>query len=318
MRCSQLRSRCSGDGFTLIELLLVLAILGVLTTMALAFMRSASEQAREAATRARIKKIESILNSELERYEVRRLPIRDRDLVAYIAANNSVLTREATYAKLTNLKLRILLDLINCELPRPLLVNNNPLTFAPNPDLGVFPSTRPAVDADPPNDISFAEWLENNYRNPVNLNGSNLTLAERLASFPSATIQSWGNAGSIELPGEFIFQILKKIDFDGIPAIESLGSSAFADTNNNSFPEVVDAWGEPLLMLILQVNASEAPPENWVDSSVVDWTREETVNPNTRGLPIGTTTLNPVIPRDLHKIKIIVFSSRMGLFGNGS
>ncbi len=62
-------------GFTLIELLLVIAIMGVLTTMALAVLRSANESAKVSATQARIMRIEAILKSEIERFEVRRLPL---------------------------------------------------------------------------------------------------------------------------------------------------------------------------------------------------------------------------------------------------
>jgi prepilin-type N-terminal cleavage/methylation domain-containing protein len=285
-------------GFTLVELLLVIAIMGVLTTMALAFMRSVNEQARVSATQARIKKIEAILNAELERYEVRRLPISRQEFEDLLLVNEAGIPRNI---QLNNLRKRLIQDLINCELPRPIF---NGGVFSRNPDLGHFPSNEPPIGSA----TGFKDWLNDNYSNPTGFGDvlSNRTL--------SAAVLSWSDpslSGNFELPGEYLYQILRRIDFDGVPAIESLGSSSFADTNGNGLLELVDAWGEPLLWLILQVDVVDRNvTEEKLQDLPTDWTQRDS-----DGMPVGYTFLNPIIPRDLQQIRITVFSQRLNQQG---
>jgi prepilin-type N-terminal cleavage/methylation domain-containing protein len=292
--------QCSG--FTLVELLLVIAILGVLTTMALAFMRNANEQARVAATQSRIKKIEAILNAELERYEVRRLPISRQELADFVAMNPA--PGIPSNIQVNNMRKRLIQDLINCELPRPILSGG---VFFRNTDLGHFPSNVPAIASVT---VGFRDWLNNHYSNPGPGWGDQL-----FARTLSAAVVSWSDPSlsspNFDLPGEYLYQILRRIDFDGMPAIESLGTSTFADTDNDGIMEVVDAWGEPLLWLIVQVDVLDATvSEDKYEDQLTDWTRRDA-----DGMPQGYAPLNPVIPRDLQQIRITVFSQRLNQQG---
>jgi prepilin-type N-terminal cleavage/methylation domain-containing protein len=290
-------------GFTLIELLLVIAILGVLTTLSLAMLRSASESAKVSATQGRIKRIEALLLAELERYEVRRLPMGRDELGTFIAAN-PLSSIKISGLRLDNLRKRIIQDLINCEMPRPLVSGT---AYLRNPDLGMFPSTQPANPTRP----GFLTWLNDTFPNPPPNR-----LSTELANYPSGTIQSWADPRylnpNFNHPGEYLYEILTRIDSDGVPALETLTSTCFADTDEDGFVEVVDAWGEPLLWFIAQTDVVDPDviDESYQDVAVIDWTQRQ---PN--GMPVGYTVLDSTVPRDLQQIRITVFSQRLNSQG---
>lgn len=314
MKLTAIRKPC--DGFTLMELLLVIAIMGVLTTMALAMLRSANEQARVSATQARITRIEAILDAEFERYEVRRLPISRQTLLNYINANpwTSVVPPVPTNVRLEMLQKRIRQDLINCEMPRP---EFNGTDFERNRDLGFFPSRVPPIGGAE----SFWEWLNAKYPTP---SSSSLRSALNMeppytmppSNPPSGTIASWSAARladrNFKDPAEYLYEILTRIDLDGVPALETLGSTSFGDSDNDGFLEVVDAWGEPLLWLIVQVDVKNPLIDPTTDGEVfedvdeVDWTKRLA-----NGMPVGYTLLDSTIPRDLQQIRLTVYSKRL-------
>jgi type II secretory pathway pseudopilin PulG len=90
----------------LIELLLVIAIVTVLSTMALGVLRSATTDAKISATNARFTQIESMFGIVLEDYEVRRMPVN----LFSLASNR----RDAR-----NMRYQIIAELIDVEIPRP-------------------------------------------------------------------------------------------------------------------------------------------------------------------------------------------------------
>ena len=301
-------------GFTLIELLMAIAILTVLSTMTLALMKSATDDAKGAATNSRIARIEALLQTELENYEVRRLPVRNSELLSIVSGTNR-------RGKVKNLRRRILLDIINAEMPRPVLgtpaVLNGQINFETNPDLGVFPTAEPAIGSVAPYDEGFNKWLEDNY----------LSLRNALRARPPAGAQSWIRHRNVEfkLPAEYLYEILSRIDVDGISGVEVLGGQAVADSNGNGFPEVVDAWGNPLQFQILQLDLTEtsASSDVWAEPALVDWT---SMDPSTgvdldgngsvsyeeryaTGVPTGYVPLNPVIPALIHQIRFRITST---------
>ena len=115
-------------GFTLIELLLVIAIVTVLSTMALGVMRQAQTDAKISATEARLTQINAIMEVVMEDYSVRRMPI---DL-------NTVLNPPVTRRMLREARYQVLSELIDVELPRP-LYNPNTESYLPNSNRVVSP-----------------------------------------------------------------------------------------------------------------------------------------------------------------------------------
>ena len=319
-------------GFTLVELLFVIAIITVLSTMALGVMKSAQDDAKEAATEARIRQIEAILQIELEDYEVRRLPVSVGLLATYARAfplYGTSANPMKVSLQVRNLKRRIIQDIINAEMPRP-VVNpvRNPdgsLNFDWNPDIGFFPTNSvPATDPVNPMDparIGFDQWLRNGY--PA-------ALRNTLEASTSAKVRSWsafrrtlisnGTEDEFDLPGEYLYEILKRIDLDGAPAIETLRNQAIGDSDSDGFMEVVDAFGEPMQLRIWQIDADEINPDEsrvspqnpnprtdiWRDVPAVDF---EDRDPD--GVPTGYSGINPTEPRETNKIRFEVVSTRL-------
>lgn len=306
-------------GFTLIELLFVIAIMAVLSTMALGVMKSAQDDAKTAATLSRIQQIESILQVELEDYEVRRIPVPVSTLVSaavtYPLYGDGDSNGQPDYLGLQvrNLKRRILQDIINAELPRP-LVSSVDGSFIFNPDLGIFPTRERSGTSL----IGFDEWLMNNYSG----------LEGILAGVASSRVQAWANfkatlvtngtTAEFNLPGEYLYQTLVTMDFDGAPAIEILGNQAIGDSDGDGFLEVVDAWGDPLQLRIWQVNADQVTGATGstapLTPGVTDVWEDQATDFDVKaanGIPTGYAVLDPKVPREINKIRFEVISTRL-------
>lgn len=300
--------------FTLVELLLVIAIISVLATMAVGVMRQAQDDAKASATESRILQLESLFQVALEDYEVRRLPIRRRTLLAYVDGNPFILPsgdRQERFLQLRDLRRRILQDIINMEMPRPFI---DPMgNFLANDDVARFPSENPAAVTS--GGVGFARWLDDNYGDPPA--GGGPLLRDFLRTLRPARVQSFGpfknGAGftdpEFNLPGEYVHAILSRMDVDGTPAIELLGNSAVGNSDDDDFPEVVDAWGDPLQLRIWQVNVMEPMPNDAVfeDMAPLDF---DTVD--AAGAPIGYAGLDSTVPREVQQLRFEVISTRLG------
>lgn len=283
------------SGFTLTELLLVITIMAVMATMTLGVMRGATEDAKEAATRSRIRQIEAMLQIELENYEVRRLPVSIATLKGYAGTGSS-----GQLKRVRDLKRQMLADIIKAEMPQAFQIRNAgpPETFpyVNNPDLSSFPTnqTYPLKDEAGP---GFGDWLDTNYSG----------LRGALASVRPAGAQhfaKFSGDAKFDLPGEYLYEILSRIDHDGVSGVESLGTPAIADSDADDYPEVVDAWDQPLELRVLQVDVDAGG-----NDLPVDWTNRDPVTL----MPQGYTYLNPTVPRDIEKIRFQVISRSLGL-----
>lgn len=313
-------------GFTLIELLLVIAIIAVLSSMALGVMSKAQDDAKASATQSRILMIENLLAIQLEDYEVRRLPISVRELGFYWTANQAhtpYLTKgtvtQPQYVAVQNIRRRIMQDIIGSEFPRPIYSNG---VFSANSDVGVFPSRNATLTGSD----SFSDWLDDWYPTPVN----GLTLRQRLANLVPSRVQSYGpmKSGAVtdpdfNLPGEYLYAALERMDVDGTPATELLGKASIGNTDEDGYPEVIDAWGEPMQLRIWQVAATRQETDSagndlvdvWEDDSDLDGTPDNDRNFDIGDLstgPFGYVVIDPTIPRVLQKVRFEVVSTRLG------
>ena len=204
-------------GFTLVELLFVIAIIAILSTLSLAMIRMSQQEARTSATQSRLTQIENILSIYIEDMEFRKLPFSNLQLENCVMAS----TVSEKYIKTHQLREQILVDYLNAEMPST-PINNN---------LGKFPS----------------------------LAYPNFPLAAALLSDPSkhtAMVQQWGllsNSNDMgfdrqgqPLPGELLYKLLQMINSEGGNALEALGNGAISNVDGDDYPEVVDAWGDPL------------------------------------------------------------------------
>ena len=226
------------SAFTLVELLLVVSIIAVLASLGVGILAQAQNDAAQSATRSRISLIEKILETELENYEVRRSPVSFNNLLAIV--NNSSLDDTSSQRSLhvKNLKRMAITDLIRAEMPDGSAI-----------DLGAYPSTILAA-----------------YLNEIGITNPNADLdSDGDAEFPPATFQvtRWGDA-SIDVPAdgiagfadrsELLYRILLDIDLDGVPAVEQVGAQSIGDTDGDGNLEVVDAWGDPIILQWQQEN----------------------------------------------------------------
>ena len=323
----------SKSAFTLVELLIVIAIIGVLTAMSLSLLGAASNDAKVSATQARMSQITAILQLQMEDYEVRRLPVSNRILRNYVAANPIMIDGKPdpmnARLQLQYLRRQVLMALIDSELPRParILTLGQPIAYVENEFAGQFGSrldlapesafaqtnivkhideqnVDPALNVGPAFFVSaedsFFVWLESNYPQPVRntrltglLNGLSSSSAVKFRRQVDDTTAQ-GALDDLDLPGEYLHEILRSIQVDGQSAVESLGSSAIANTDNDRFPEVVDAWGEPLLFDIEQFGSTI----DLCDNSV-------------RANGLGVVPLDPRYPMALGDLQIVVGSNRI-------
>jgi len=245
-------AKVANGGFTLVELLLVVAILAVLASLAVGVLGEAQNDASIAATRSRITVIQQILEAELEEYEIRRPPISLALINQLVGLTDLDQSNRLVHAR--NIRRMIVADLIRVELPDGSRVNidsrNN--AFLEGRYVGQFPS-----------DVllgylgAIGVENENDARAILNSNGGNTA-----RSRPWGVWRSNSNGWTFDRDSdptddeiedaasrsELLFEILSRIDVDGIPAIEQLSSAAIGDTNGNGFNEVLDAWGEPIFL----------------------------------------------------------------------
>ena len=315
--------KSSRHGFTLTELLFVIAIIAVLGAMAAGILGKAQKDAKIAATRSRITQIEAIMQTVTENLEVRRLPFRDIQLAAFVPSGRDRRLR------IKNLRRRIVAAMVQAEFPGPLFDGEN---FAPNPEIGqLAPSGEGATPVDSRGLGSFREWaqdipnlinfLENTA--PVAPNGftptSDMTYWQNLATNPRLAVRQPtdidDNDIRLDQPGEFLYLALERINVDGSSALEVLGSNVVGDSDGDGILEIVDAFGDPMQLRIVQVavtNMTVPATDIWEDvpESQINWKQFTDIGSGVK-VPNGYQFLNPVVPRLINKIRFQIVSPNL-------
>ena len=207
-------------GFTLAELLLVIAMIAVLTVTTVNVLLSAQEESRLSATQALITKIDNLLDQRKAHYDVRPIPIK---LTNYSTDPNTLIT----------LRRMILMDIVRAEMP----VDGTKVVSLVIPS---YPSRefRNAV-----------RRFENNGTLVFNV-GTRLELIQELRqrrNFPALA----SRFARGEQPGEYLYGIVASTDMNAGSGLDLMGNSAFGNVDNDGFFELVDAWGDPLTLEIL-------------------------------------------------------------------
>lgn len=275
-------NRCGG--FTLVELLLVISIIAVLSTLAVGVIRSAQQDARIAATRARVELIQSAMEVELEDFEVRRAPLSFRaigELTNQITTWANSANGDANFLlHAKNLKRMIVADLIRSEFPS----GRGGLP----PRLGRFPSQ------------VFLDYL-------LSQGLANNTVLNAFRQVQPANVVRWGGgnfSGFAATPAnpsdrqrfadsaEMLYAILSELEYDGTNVIDALGSAAVGDTDGDNVSEIVDAFGDPMSFEFHQRNIEPVEGRNTSQSGV--W-----VTPVDERAMTNFERVNPVLPTDL-------------------
>lgn len=278
--------RCGG--FTLVELLLVISIIAVLSTLAVGVIRSAQQDARIAATRARAELIQSAMEVELEDFEVRRSPVPFRvigELASQVTNWQDSTPGQASFLlHAKNLKRMIIADLIRSEFPS----GRDSLP----PRLGQFPSEVLL-------DYLASQGLANN------------TVELALRQVRPANVVRWLEFGGFaETPAnpsdrqraadsaEILYAILSTLEYNGSSVLDALGTAAVGDTDNDRVSEIVDAFGDPMSFEFHQRNIE--PVEGRTNPQSGVWaTPDDPVSGLTEPPMANFERANPVLPNDL-------------------
>ena len=306
------------QGFTLVELLLVVAIIAVLSTLAVGVMGSASNDAKAAATRSRVLLIGQVLQTQLEEYEVRRIPFGGNilNLTDKIIANGTWADRRDPSMPLDpvsnpsirqvhfrNLKRMFLADLVRSEIPNGRA--NGPFTGPspgdrqflgeyPTPALTAYLTTVLGIPAGDPDLFAISTYELSG--GIARWNGWDLDFGNP-SSDPSTRDDEQRFADAAELLHEYLL----RIDYNGSSALDALGSTAIADTDGDGRMEIVDSWGDPIYFQFHQPNITAAPlllgiwtppaaaPDATTDLEVVLWD-----DPDTNSASQVHQTIKPV------------------------
>lgn len=238
--------RTKRDGFTLIELLMSISIITILATLAIAVLRGAEDDARQARTATVVGNIRTVIQRRMEAYETRMMPFR----FEHIGVTD--------VGEMRAIRKRILTEWFRSEMPT---------SFA---DLEQFPSAASLGNGDP-EVVAAAQRLR--LRPPAMV--SRLRRA-MFFSAPDATGSSThGNDPTFE-DAECLYAILYN-SWDGDRrGTHFLTPSEIGDTDGDGLPEVLDGWGDPLIFQVLVARDSDGDGD-------IDGDDDRTLDPDRAG-----------------------------------
>ena len=199
-------------GFTLIELLVVITIIGILASVSLATIQRARGSARVASTKATIAKLNDIIISRYASYRTRRVPI-----------DTTSMSRKAAQ----QVRVTVLRDLMRMEMPeRWNDVVDGPLAADPLSG-NALSHVRPSLSRAYQRVLAAA-------RTRLTSPPFNLTLADA-----NARIGQYGSAECLHMI----------VTFGDREARGLFSEREIADTDNDTIPEFIDGWGNPIMFL---------------------------------------------------------------------
>ena len=221
------------SAFTLTELLVVISIIGVVTS-ALAFtVAGAQERARELRTRSQMQRIEAILQRELLELLEARVPVRTPpvgDFPMAVGAHQR-LAQEGPLSRIQR---------FTTEARRVDVMYRFPFRrelIQPNMGDSI---TRPTVSPLGVPSVYFIRTNGNEDFQPFHSIPNDLQAIRNLA------LGGMGNSNAKTDSSELLHAVLQRIWVDGEPALSLIRETETADTDEDGFPEIVDAWGNPI------------------------------------------------------------------------
>ena len=252
--------------FTLLEMLVVVAIIGIITSLALGAMYAATERARRTRTETLIRKLHVELMRRWESYETRRLPI--------------VMMSGETLDDFARRELVARRELMRMELPdrysdiKVLNEDTNQFEYFAS---GPFPG----IDINTPNNRPplLQAYLQR------------LSAAEAVLIASRVDINTPQDAyrelSSDNYAAEMLYLTLS-IPFDGDDFIGLISEKYIGDTDGDGMPEFIDAWGNPIAWIrwpagLLNTDAEGGANPSWgyvTDLHDTGWQPSPDGNPN--------------------------------------
>lgn len=238
--------RTKRDGFTVIELLMSISIITILATLAIAVLRGAEDDAREARTATVVGNIRAVIQRRMEAYETRTMPFR----FEHIGVTDISEMRE--------IRKRVLAEWFRSEMPT---------SFA---QLEQFPSAVSLGSGDPEVAAAAQRLL---LRPPAMV--SRLRRAMFFSAPNAAGVATHANDVTFE-DAECLYAILYN-SWDGdLRGTHFLTASEIGDTDGDGLPEVLDGWGDPLVFQVLVARDTDGDGD-------VDGDDDRTVDPDRAG-----------------------------------
>lgn len=267
--------------FTLVELLIAIAIMGIMIGMVLYTLAGARRDSLTARTRGTIKKLNEIVIARWEEFRYRAIKVNvpegvllpSRDLGPGNPMMAPLSPREGA-----RLRMIILRDVMRMEFPdRFTDITTSPCYYKAAADTGdnLPPYSNAWPDSAFPLDRTVPS-IYNTFRRKLGLTSlggvipgatpiSTVPVGSRPAGFPSETLQS----------AELLYMIIANSNYNGANGLEFFRPSEIADTDNDGFPEFVDAWDRPILWMRWPagygvVNSTTMTPQQIANSAAPD------------------------------------------------
>ena len=264
-----LRYRRLIPSFTLIELLIAITIIGIMIGMVLYTLAGARRDAMTARTQGTIKKLNDIVLTRWEefRYRAVKLSIADDYLIpsqmSVPSTGNPEMIPQLSPREGARLRMIVLRDIMRMEFPDRF----NDLTTSPVFYKAVLNT---ADNYAPFNNSVGDRAIQLDRVVPSTYNSFRKKLG--LGALQNPYLAGFGIDQTYSLPGgarpssppppaprrfpseeaqsaELLYMIVSSTSFNGANGLESFRPSEIGDTDNDGFPEFIDAWGHPIYWL---------------------------------------------------------------------
>ncbi len=212
---------------------MVISIITILSTLAIAVLRGAEDDARAARTATVVGNIRSVIQRRMEAYETRTIPFRFADI-------NVVAMPE-----MQEIRKRLMAEWFRAEMPT---------RFS---DLEQFPSSQSLGNADP-NVVAMAQRML--YRPPAMVS----RLRNALFFMGPDTTGGATHTNDVTFQdAECLYAILYNSWDGGRRGTHFLSPTEIGDKDGDGLLEVLDGWGDPLVFLVFAKGVSVDPDTAW-------------------------------------------------------
>ena len=240
------------DGFTLVELLMVIAIIGILAATVLFAMAGAQENARQERTRSQIRKLNSFISARWEDLLASKVRIngtileqRARQAVPLPPPTTApgIPPRQVRYQRsvdklLSQYRVDATREMLRMSLPeRKNDLLDPPFSFYSNLRFG-------GVASEPALWLAYQQKAEQLIKSKYHNSNH--------AAYNPNSIYNWRHR-ELWTPehesAECLYLILSQILEEDRTALEFFADNEISDVDEDGMPEIVDAWGTPIVFL---------------------------------------------------------------------
>lgn len=235
--------------FTLTELVVAIVVISILAGMTMVGINSTQQTARLAQTEGLVSRINEVIMNHWDDYHFRMLPVQF-DFPDNSEANANTTPLQLIPQEAGRVRLMMLRDLMRMELPDR---RSDLFDFSTNPPTPTGSSgpiqavgVRYAKSSNPNEPIYEASREVRNifWDKAASLQGYQSRIISSFGALANVSNWTEENEGS-----ECLYLILSTLTMNGLPALEMIAPFQIADVDEDSIPEIVDAWGNPITFI---------------------------------------------------------------------